>query len=182
MKLQNINFKVTLIACICLFLFGVLFGFIAFPKILKMGIAKVLNLWMIDRGFLKLFSLNICCSELRANSEDPIARNVADSAIRFGFPRIPFQCDKSRWSDEGWKTARSTSGTIFLRVSENNFSCEILGFLNFRLLFSAQRIQEESESDRGRGRGHNYIQCRGHILLQSREISWTYRRGSDYFS
>lgn len=44
MKLQNINFKVTLIACICLFLFGVLFGFIAFPKILKMGIAKVLNL------------------------------------------------------------------------------------------------------------------------------------------
>lgn len=44
MKLQNINFKATLIACICLFLFGVLFGFIAFPKVLKAGIAKVKEL------------------------------------------------------------------------------------------------------------------------------------------
>lgn len=37
----NFNYKKSLIVCIILFLFGVLFGFIAFPKILKMGIKKV---------------------------------------------------------------------------------------------------------------------------------------------
>lgn len=41
MQLKNLNFKKTLIVSVCLFLFGVLFGFVAFPKILKKGIAKV---------------------------------------------------------------------------------------------------------------------------------------------
>lgn len=44
MKMPNLNYKKTLVVCIILFLFGVIFGFIMFPKILRMGLKKVKRL------------------------------------------------------------------------------------------------------------------------------------------
>lgn len=37
---KNFNYTKSLIVCIILFLFGILFGFVAFPKILRMGMQK----------------------------------------------------------------------------------------------------------------------------------------------
>lgn len=48
MKLPaDFNYKKSLIVCITLFLFGIIFGFVMFPKILRMGLQKVMLLLTI---------------------------------------------------------------------------------------------------------------------------------------
>ena len=37
----NFNYQKSLVFCVILFFFGIIFGFIMFPKILRMGLQKV---------------------------------------------------------------------------------------------------------------------------------------------
>lgn len=55
-SLRNLNFKKTMGVCIFLLIFGILWGFIMFPKVLKMGIAKVR---IMEFGLVKEEKVNV---------------------------------------------------------------------------------------------------------------------------
>lgn len=81
--MPNFNYKRTLIVCIILFLFGVIFGFIMFPKILRMGLQKV----SASRGQLWLTwsSDSLCHSPaIRVDAQDADSRHVDHNSVCTG--------------------------------------------------------------------------------------------------